>query len=152
MIKWNNSYFSKRLKISTAALVIGVLLIGAGITFSILQPEDASLRRWSVSLGFFFTGIGAVNFLRYRSVVQNPTAARRVELAEKDERSLMIRNRAGYSAYLLSMLISYGGLLIYSNLSQSTQGFDFFWYYLAFAALAPSVFYIIYLVWLHEHN
>ncbi|MCE1252792.1 MAG: hypothetical protein LWX83_04495 [Anaerolineae bacterium] len=150
-MKTSNSYFSRRLKIGTFILAAGMIVTIAGTFVSILQPEAQSLRKWIISMGFLLLGIGTANFIRYYSISQNAIAARRAELAEKDERSLMIRNQAGYSAYLFSTVVAYGALMIYSNLTQSTPGFDFFWFYLVFAAVAPSIFYIIYLTWLHKH-
>jgi hypothetical protein len=142
---------SKKVKFSLLFLVAGLILVITGITLSGIQAANQPIPKWIISLGFFCSAIGLVNLVRYWSLSRNPTRARQAEFSEKDERNLMIRNQAGYSAYIISIIISFGALLIYSNLSQSTPGFDFLWFYLAFAALAPSVFYIVYLIWLQSH-
>jgi hypothetical protein len=146
-----NPTCSKKVKFGLLFLIAGLILVITGITLACLQAVNHPIPKWITSLGFFCSTIGLINLVRYWSLTRNPTRARQAEFAEKDERNLMIRNQAGYSAYIISIIISFGALLIYSNLSQSTPGFDFLWFYLAFAALAPTIFYIAYLIWLQNH-
>lgn len=137
-------------KIGWVLLGFGLLLLAAGAIYRQAMPDAAMLGRLVMSFGIFFTGWGLISVSRRLAALKDPQAVRRLEIEERDERSVAIRNQAGYGAYIFSAVTAAVGLILYSGLTQDQQGFDPLWWYLAFLVVAPGVYYVIALVRLRD--
>lgn len=137
-------------KIGWILLVFGILLLVVGTVYRQVMPDAAMLGRLVMSFGIFFTGWGLISLSRRLAALKDPQAVRRLEIEERDERSLAIRDRAGYGAYMFTAIASAVGLIIYSGLTQDRPGFDLMWWYLAFLVVGPGVYYVIALVRLRD--
>jgi len=90
-------------------------------------------------------GAGIGYLVRYRAAAADERAARRLSAEERDERTVMIRTRAGNRAYWASAGLVYAGLMWASfsaNGSLPPLEGDTVWYYLAVATLVPLAVYI----------
>lgn len=133
-----------------ALLLIGVVLVVAGLIFRQLLNDAGPLGRLVMTFGIFLGGWGLVSLNKNLLTFRDPRAARRLAIEAQDERSLSIRNKAGYESFVFALVISAVGLLIYSVLSQDQKGFDLLWWYLAFLVVGPGVFYVVRLISFHQ--
>lgn len=131
-------------------LAIGLVLIAVGVAIRLLAPNFQINPKWFESFGILFTGLSVVYLARFFKALRNPRAARQAQLAEEDERSTAIRQRAGNAAFTFMMFAAGIGLLIYSNLTAGQTSFDPMWLFLAFLVIGPSAFYIAYLLYLQS--
>lgn len=81
-------------------LYIGIAIFAVGILLKHLFPAQEGAMQ---SLPFVLSGLGVgiisagvANMLRKRKIEQNPEKAREYEIAEKDERNILLRGKAGY--------------------------------------------------------
>jgi hypothetical protein len=98
-----------------------------------------------VGLGILLIGIGIANLVRYRVALKDVPSARRLTAEEKDERSVLIRVRAGNKAYWVSAALIYGGLMWESfaaNDKLPAITGDPLWFFLAAGVLIPFGVYI----------
>lgn len=129
-------------------------LLGAGM---LCLLAGAALELWGQSLpfdpriltglGIFLFGVGAAQFLTYRLLRADSTAAvSRKMAAERDERVVMIRARAGNRAFWVSLVLGYVGLMWASFAGNgqlpALEG-DVLWFYLVALVMAPFVVYLV---------
>ncbi len=104
-------YVNTKLRLSTIFLVVGVILFVAGI---LLQISDLNLPfnvRIISGLGIFLVGVAIAYRVKYGSAKKDPLATQRLVNAERDERMVLIRAKAGNRAYFCSAILTYGLLL-----------------------------------------
>jgi hypothetical protein len=92
-------------------------------------------------LGILLLGVALSSFLRYDWARRNPQAAARLVSEERDERTQLMRGRAGSRAYWLSAGLAYAGLMwlsFASNGSLPAPSADALWYFLAGLVVNPS--------------
>ena len=140
----------KKIRMGALMLAAGVLVFITGLSLPYLLPASVLNLKWLEAIGLLLIVWGGVMLARYVLARRRPGEMRRSLVEERDERTVAIRNQAGYTAYLVSMVITSLGLFIYSSLNQ-TPGFDPIWLLLAFLVLAPTAVFISYLVWLNSH-
>jgi hypothetical protein len=129
---------------------VGILLFITGIALRTFQPGTIADTRLLEGFGLLLAGWGIIPVVRSLSARRNPTAARRTELAEKDERAAAIRNQAAYAAFLFTMAVSSFVLLIYSAFTRGQTGFDPIWFAFAMLVIAPALVYVGMMVWLNR--
>jgi ABC-type uncharacterized transport system permease subunit len=124
-----------------AGIVVGMIGLLAQLRFGI-QPYNT---RIITGVGIFLAGVGIANIVRYRGALKDEQSARRVTADERDERIVQIRNRAGNRAFLVSVSLTYVGLMWASFADRgelpSLTG-DTLWYYLAATVLISFAVYI----------
>jgi hypothetical protein len=133
-------FFLAKIRLGWMFLVAGIIVAAFGIfigrEFAYLPYNFGIIT----ALGLLMMGIG-VNFLvRYRAVMKDEESARRLIAEERDERTVLIRARAGNRAYWVSTGLVYAGLMWASfaaNGSLPSLSGDTLWYFLAFALLIP---------------
>ncbi len=127
-------------------IVIGLVLIcaGGGLQFSALaSPENMpGLPFVCIGLGCGMLGGAVGNAVKYRTIRKNPELAREIELQGKDERSVLIRQRAAGRAFFLSLLL-HSALLLFLALARVQPYIT-----IAFVAayIAVIIAYVYYLV------
>lgn len=143
---------SRRLIYGWLLFAAGLLLILIGLAIRLWAPNVALNVKWISVFGILVTAFAIANLPQAIQSVKDPERARRAMYEASDERSLGIRRRSGYAAFIFSNLVSILALLVYSFTTRSVPGPDRLWYYLAFMVLAPGMVYIIGLTYYHERE
>jgi hypothetical protein len=137
-------YLQNRVRIGWGLLILGIVLFAAGLVLQFLFTVAFNPRLVS-GFGIFVTGMGVALILRYRGVQNNRQAAARLVNEERDERSRLIRARAGSRAFWVSLVMTYAALMwlsFASNGSLPAPSPDGLWFYLAAAVVVPFIVYI----------
>jgi hypothetical protein len=124
-----------------AGIVVGMIGLLAQLRFGI-QPYNT---RIITGVGIFLAGVGIANIVRYRGALKDEQSARRVTADERDERIVQIRNRAGNRAFLVSVSLTYVGLMWASLADRGDLPLlsgDSLWYFLAAATVFPFLVYL----------
>lgn len=139
-----SKWISTRVRLGWALLAIGVVLAGMGVwlEFQYLYVENSF--RILTGLGILLAGVGTGFLVRYRPALKDSLSARRLNAEERDERTVLIRARAGNRAYWVSAVLIYIGLMwvSFSWADLPQLGGDALWYYLAACVLVPFGVYI----------
>jgi ABC-type tungstate transport system substrate-binding protein len=98
--------------------------------------------RIAVALGILVVGWALAILIRFGIARRNAGSMKRAMIEETDERQLLIRSRAGYDAFTLSIPTTAIGLILYSAISRDLPQPDPFWYYMIFMTLLPIVIYV----------
>jgi hypothetical protein len=134
-------------KKNLATIFLGLGLVGfiKGIILELLKVNQGFDPRIISGLGILFIGIGLSNWIRCRSAVKDSVTTRREINAERDERMVTIRTRAGNRAFWVSILMTYTCLMWESfagNGSLPKLTSDGLWFFLAAAVIIPFAVYI----------
>lgn len=90
-------------------LPLGIILFALGIACKFIIPESAeSLQALTVALTGFgagIVGVGVAGGFAKKIIDRNPEKAREYEIAEKDERNIRVREKAGYSTWYISLFV-----------------------------------------------
>ena len=134
-----------RVRIGWLLLAAGVLVAAVGI-FTQLQYAHLPYNfRIITGLGILLVGIGIGYLVRYRAALKDEQSARRLTVEERDERTVLIRARAGSRAYWASMVLVYTGLMWASfaaNGSLPDLTGNTLWFFLAANLIIPFVVYV----------
>lgn len=137
-------WISTRVRLGWVFVAVGVLLAGMGawLEFQYLYVENSF--RILTGLGILLAGVGIGFLVRYRPALKDSLSARRLNAEERDERTVLIRARAGNRAYWVSAALIYIGLMWVSFAwgGLPDLGSDALWYYLAACVLIPFGVYI----------
>jgi len=139
-----SKWIATRVRLGWALLAVGVVLAGAGVWLEFQYLYVANSFRILTGLGILLGGIGIGFVVRYRPALKDTLSARRLNAEERDERTVMIRARAGNRAYWVSAALIYIGLMwvSFSWADLPPLGGDALWYYLAACVLLPFGVYI----------
>lgn len=117
--------FKKKLKtrlyIAVSYIVLGLILILADA----LNHFD---NDFSFSFGVALVVMGAVRLIRHKKITKDDTSIRKQEIAETDERFLMMSERAKSWAFSFSLLAGGLGVIVLSLLGKHSQAQPFAWY------------------------
>jgi hypothetical protein len=100
-------------------------------------------------VGIFLIGLGVANLVRYGLTRGDDQAARRLVVEERDERTQLLRARAGQRAYYISAALTYILLMWVSfadNGSLPALSNDALWLALAAMFLLPVGVYLVSIV------
>lgn len=121
-----------------------VLLVGSLVAARAIPNEPFNFRIVG-GLGILIAGLGLAFAVRYGAALRDDAAARRVMVEERDERSVLIRQRAASRAYWTSAVLVFGGLM-WSSFAANGQlpqlEGDGLWNYLAGATIVPLAVYL----------
>ena len=124
--------FQKKMKqrfvIAVSYIVLGCILVVTGI----LMGHENSF--FSV-FGFSLLIMGILRLYRHRKIVATPQAMRKQELAEKDEMTLMIAERARSWSFSLSVTGAGILVIVLQFLGYHEQALPFAWYVCAMVVL-----------------
>lgn len=125
-----------------AGVVVAVLGIVIGQKFAALPYNF----RIITGLGILLVGVGLAAIVRYGAALKDERAALRLTVDAKDERTTLIRARAGGRAFWVSTGLVYTGLM-WSSFSANgglpDLAGDTLWYFLAASFIIPFAVYII---------
>jgi ABC-type uncharacterized transport system permease subunit len=139
------NWIKSKICIGWILLALGVLV---GIGGIIVQLQYAHLPynfRIITGIGILLAALGVANLVRYRAAMKDEQSARRLTAEVYDERSVLIRARAGNRAYWVSTALVYIGLMWASyaaNGGLPDLGRDTLWYFLAVCVLLPFGVYV----------
>jgi hypothetical protein len=137
----HTKWLTTRVRLGWGFLAAGILVMILGL-FAEQQYSYLPYNfRIITGLGILFVGIGVGYLVRYGVAMnKDQLTSRRLAAEETDERSLMIRNRAGNRAYWVSTAMVYGGLLWTSfaaNGSLPALNGNVLWYFLVACVMIP---------------
>lgn len=146
----NKSISTAQARMALTLFVLGGVCVLTGIGFDALVFSPVINGKIIIGIGILLAGVALAYIIRYIAFKKDPVTAQRMENIEKDERTLSIRRRAGYNAFITSMILAGFFLLFYSLISYpilSIQiSFDWVWFMLAVLVILPMMVYIIGLV------
>jgi uncharacterized protein YjeT (DUF2065 family) len=139
------NWIATRVNLGWAFLTAGVLTGVAGVVARQAFTGSPYNLRIITGLGILLAGVGVAYLVRYRAALRDEQSARRIAAEERDERTLLIRARAGNRAYWASAALVYTGLMWASF--AATGGLpplsgDTLWYFLAASVLIPFGVYV----------
>lgn len=138
-------WISTRVRLGWMFLAVGAFVSGVGIFIELQHAYLPYNFRIITGLGILLIGIGIGYLLRYRAALKDEQSARRLTVEERDERTVLIRARAGNRAYWISTALFYIGLMWASfaaNGSLPALTGNALWLYLAAGVLIPFGVYI----------
>lgn len=144
----NNSakWIRKQYRTGWAFLITGGLVAIAGALLPVWISATTFNTRIVTGVGIFLIGVGLSYLIRYRAARREPLTGARMANEANDERSRMLRARAGNRAYWVSTALAYGGLMWVSfaaNGSLPHLSEDALWYFLAAVVIIPFGVYAI---------
>ncbi len=139
-----SNWIATRVRLGWALLAVGVVLAGMGVWLEFQYLYVANSFRILTGLGILLAGVGIGFLVRYRPALKDSLSARRLNAEERDERSVLIRARAGNRAYWVSAALIYIGLMwvSFSWANLPPLDGDALWYFLAACVLIPFGVYI----------
>lgn len=127
-------------------LVAGVLIGIVGIIVELQNTHQPYNYRIITGLGILLAGYGIGKLVLYGVALKDDQTARRLAVEDRDERTQLIRARAGNRAYWVSGGLIYTGLMWASfaaNGSLPDLSGDTLWFFLVACTLVPLGIYII---------
>lgn len=127
-------------------LVAGTLIGIVGIIVESQNTHQPYNYHIITGLGILLAGYGIGNLVLYRIALKDDQTVRRLAVEDRDERTKLIRARAGNRAYWVSSVLIYIGLMWVSfaaNGSLPDLSGDALWFFLAACTLVPIGIYII---------
>ncbi len=142
----NAKWIQRQVRLGWVFFAAGLVLAIIGL---ILQWAFENLpfnARIVTGLGILLLGIAVSYLVRYGAAQRSLQAAKRLVSEERDERTQMIRARAGSRAYWVSAILTYALLMwvsFASNGSLPMLSADALWYVLAAIVIVPGIVYMI---------
>jgi hypothetical protein len=137
-----------RMKWVSAKIRTGWIFLAAGVFVAVLGrfiEHQYSYLPYNLRI-ILLTGIGVGYLVRYWAALKDEQSAKRLTVEERDERTVLIRARAGNRAYWVSTVLIYTGLMWASfaaNGGLPDLSGDVLWYFLAAGVLVPFGAYIV---------
>lgn len=135
-----------KIRMGWVFMTAGVFVVGTGVYAEIQFAYLPYNMRIITGLGILLLGIGIGYLVRYKTALKNEQSTIRVTAEEKDERTMLIRARAGNKAYWVSAAIFYIGLMwasFASNGSLPELTGDAIWYFFSAGVLIPFGVYVV---------
>ena len=117
--------FKKKMRLR---LIIAISYIAVGFALILADTVKEFENSFFVSFGIALVVMGILRLFRYRKITRDTQAMRKQELAESDERTRMISERAKSWAFSLSLLVSGILVIVLNLLSYREQAQPFAWY------------------------
>lgn len=142
----NAKWIQRQVRLGWVFFAAGLVLAIIGL---ILQWAFENLpfnARIVTGLGILLLGIAVSYLVRYGAAQRSLQAAKRLVSEDRDERTQMIRARAGSRAYWVSAILTYALLMwvsFASNGSLPMLSADALWYVLAAIVIVPGIVYMI---------
>jgi len=145
MMSNSENPLAPRIRVGWWLLAVGVLAFAAGWILLVYMPDMERASRFVQGLGIALAIVGAVQVVQYRLLSKDKTEARRIAVAESDERSVLIRLRASTRGFWVAMVMIFVALMWVSATSGAGEllNEDALWYYLAACSVLPFVVYSV---------
>jgi hypothetical protein len=139
------AWIAGKLQLGRTLLLVGALTMLLGVVAELAYSGSPYNMRIITGLGIMLAGAGIGYLVRYRGAAADADAARRIASEELDERTTLIRARAGNRAYWTSSGFVYLGLMWASfaaNGGLPPLAGDVLWWFLAAAFVLPFGVYV----------
>ena len=139
-------WVNKKIRLGWFFVILGILFSLVGIAFEIFLsyiPYNISII---TGLGILWFGIWIGIIVKYYAAKRDSVSVKRLMVEEYDERNVIIKYRAGYRAFWVSIVLVYILLLwlsLSSNGSLPPIGKDLLWYIQAACVVIPFLVYIV---------
>lgn len=134
-----------KINLGWISLAAGIVFGAAGVILGRVYADLPYNFGILTGLGIFLAAIGMNAVITYRSALKNEQVAASLAVAERDERTVFIRSRAGNRAYWVSTALIYAGLMWESFAANGDLPAllgNVLWYFLAAAVLIPFGVYV----------
>jgi len=126
--------------IMLVCLIIGIVLLGAGIVFSFIDVSFITNPRAIVGLSFIPLSVAFVYYLKLAKIRNNPESMKKIIIQESDERLVALKNEADAKALKIiqgSIFLAYMGytLMVPEDIFESVG----WWILLVLTLIAVSV-------------
>lgn len=111
----------QRLYIAVSYIVIGLVLVAA-------DALNHFENQFFFSFGITLIVMGILRLIRHRKITKDDTSIRRQEVAETDERTLMMAEKARSWAFSYSILVAGVAVIVLSLLGKHEATQPFAWY------------------------
>jgi hypothetical protein len=143
----NNSiqWIKSKVLMGCMFLAAGTLVAMVGIFIRFEYAYLPYNTRIITGSGILLIGIGVASLVRYGTALKDEQSAKRLTVEERDERTVLIRARAGNKAFWVSTGLIYIGLMWASfavNGAIPALSGDTLWFFLAACLLIPFGTYI----------
>lgn len=140
-----SKWIEQKLRLGWLTLACGLVVGLIGLALERMFIDLSFNTRIVTGVGIFLIGLGLANLVRYGASRSDAQAARRLAIEERDERTQLLRARAGQRAYYLSAALTYA-LLMWSSFAGGGElpdlSGDVLWFALAALFLLPVGLYI----------
>ena len=123
--------------------IIGISYIMLGLVLTIADMLKGFENNYFISFGIALILMGILRLFQYRKITQDDKSMRKRELAESDERTRMIAERARSWAFSLSITGSGIVVIVLSLLGRHEEALPFAWYVCGMVVLYWISFVII---------
>ena len=140
------NWIKSKYRLGWIFLALGLLLAIVGIIIERVYAYLPYNFRIITGVGIFLAGIGVANLVRFGAAMKDEASAKRLTVEERDERTVLIRSRAGNRAFWVSIALVYIGLMWSSfaaNGGVPDLSGDVLWFFLAAGVLIPFGVYVI---------
>ena len=138
------AWISGRVRLGWLLLAAGAAVVVVTTVLGVVDLVPGWDFRVVGGLGILMLGLGLGLVMRYRPALGDDAAARRVVVEERDERTVQIRTRAGYRAWIVSAVFVWIGLMwasLAGGSSLPVLAGDLLWWFLAAAFVVPFFVY-----------
>lgn len=142
----STKWLKQKKSLGRILLVIGLLIALIGILLPKIVANLPFNNRIIIGVGILIVGFSIAPFVQYMTLKSDRESARKFVAEERDERTQMLRARAGSRAYVCSAALTAGGLIWVSlafNDSLPQVSADALWYYLATLLILPLLVFIV---------
>jgi len=139
-------WMKRKLHTGWTLVIAGILTSIVGIIVELQNTDQPYNYPIIIGLGILLARYGMGNLVLHRAALKNDQITGRMTVEDRDERTLLIRARAGNKAYWVSGILIYIGLMWTSfaaNGSLPNLSGDVLWFFLAACTLVPFGIYII---------
>jgi len=98
--------------IMVVSIIVGVVLLGAGIVFGIMDVGFISNKRALIGLSFIPLSVAFVYYLKLSRIKKSPQKMKNIIISESDERLVALKNEADAKAFKIiqgAIFLSYMG-------------------------------------------
>ena len=124
-------------------LIIAIAYILLGVALICIDLANASENYFYISFGLALLLMGVLRLFRYRKIIETDQTMRKQELAEKDERTLMMAERARSWSFSLSLTAAGIWVITLNLLGRQEEALPFAWYVCGMVVLYWICFSII---------
>lgn len=98
--------------IMVVSIIVGVVLLGAGIIFGIMDVSFVSNKKAIIGLSFIPLSVGFAYYLKLSRIKKSPQKMKNIIISESDERLVALKNEADAKAFKIiqaAIFLSYMG-------------------------------------------
>ena len=138
-------WLGRQMAWGVALVGVSLLVFVVGLLLQVLGADQPFDPRLVSGLGVLLLGVGIGRLVQYMTLRRDPGAVRRIRIEAQDERTTLMRMRAGSRAHLVSELLTFALLMWVSFASHgqlSALSKDELWFALAAVVVVPMLVFV----------